>query len=475
LSHAIRLPCEAGAIRSGTAPAPVSGTGTWVLAATIIGSSLAFIDGTVVTVALPAIGREFHAGTADLQWVVEAYSLFLSALLLVGGALGDRYGRKRVFATGVASFALASAACAAAPSMAVLLAARALQGIGAALLVPGSLALLSASFAPEERGRAIGTWSGFSGITTAVGPLLGGWLVSHSWRWAFLLNLPLALGVLLLLTRVPESHDPGARRLDPAGAVFATLALGGIVYGLIESSRRGWGDGAVLSGLVGGTVALAAFVLVESRAPAPMLPFTLFRSREFTAANLLTFCLYGALSTVFFFLPLELIQRHGYSPLGAGAALLPFILILFALSRWSGGLVTRFGARRPLILGPLVAGLGFAALSLMSEGGGYARDVLPGMIVLGLGMALSVAPLTTTVMNAASPENAGIASGVNNAVSRAAGLVAIALLGIVSRAEGFRAVGFASAGLALLAAACAGLGMGDRLAKSGWDRDSHAP
>jgi predicted MFS family arabinose efflux permease len=292
------------------------------------------------------------------------------------------------------------------------------------------------------------------------------------------LNLPLALGVLLLLMRVPESRDPHARRLDPAGAALVTLGLGGVVFGLIESSRRGWGDPAVVAGLVGGTVALAAFVLVESRSTHPMLPLTLFRSREFTAANLLTFFLYGALTTVFFFLPLGLIQKHGYSPLGAGAALLPFILILFALSGWSGGLVARFGARRPLVLGPLVSALGFVALALPAVGGVYARDVLPGMIVLSLGMALSVAPLTTTVMNAASPENAGIASGVNNAVSRVAGLIALALLGIVWLGPGFRAVALASAGLAGLAAACAWLGIGERAARLAQTRvtpDSHAP
>ena len=494
MSLASRLPCDEAAIRSGAHDAALAACGSWVLAAAIIGSSLAFIDGTVVSVALPAMARELHASLVDMQWVVEAYTLFLSALLLVGGSLGDRFGRKRVFAIGVALFAAASLACALAPSLALLLTARAAQGVGGALLVPGSLALISASFDRQHRGRAIGTWSGASGMTTALGPVVGGWLVTHSWRWAFFLNLPLAAIVLLLLLRVPESRNPRARSLDLVGAALATLGLGGCVLGLVESSRRGWADPLVLGGLAGGAVCLAAFFRVESRSPAPMLPLALFRSREFAGANLVTLFLYGALATVFFFLPLDLIEAQGYTPLGAGAAILPLILIMFVLSRWAGGLVARRGARGPLLLGPALAAAGFFALSLPTVGGTYAATFLPGIVILGLGMSLSVAPLTTTVMNAVPEENAGIASGVNNAVSRAAGLVSIALLGILMNAvfaravaahepaglafaNGFRVVARASAALALLAAVCAWIWIPVAKPAAGGDagRASHAP
>jgi len=446
--------------------------GRWIVTAAILGSTMAILDSTVVGVALPVIQRNLSASLSDAQWVVESYLLFLSSLMLIGGSLGDRIGRRRVFAAGAALFAVASVACGAAGTIRALVIARAVQGIGAALLVPGSLSLITANFPAGRRGAAIGTWSGATALAGALGPLAGGFLVDRlSWRAVFYLNVPIAAAVVAIAQlRVPESRDRKRSPTDLPGAILAIGALGGIVAGLIEASRGEMARPGVTLPLVAGIASGILFVVVEARSDHPMVPLALFGSRPFVAANLVTLFLYGALGAALFFLPFNLIQARGYSPTQAGAALLPFVLLIALLSRWTGRIGERVGPRLPLTLGPLLVAAGFALFARLDrESASYAKTYLPPIVLLGLGMAIAVAPLTTTVMGSEDERYAGIVSGFNNAVSRVAGLLAIAIFGIVAsmadRGSGaptgsdasFRAVTAGCAGVALASAAIAAL------------------
>jgi EmrB/QacA subfamily drug resistance transporter len=457
-----------------------------VLLAAVLGSGVALLDATVVNIALPAVGRDLDADFAALQWTITGYTLTLAALILLGGSLGDLFGRRRVFLVGIVWFGCASLLCGAAQSVGQLIVARMLQGVGGALLTPGSLALISASFRTEDRARAIGAWSGLGGIAAAVGPLLGGLLVELSWRLVFLLNLPLcALVVLVTVRHVPESRDEEMpARLDPLGAVLCVAALGTITYALIAAGDSGLTKGVLVAGLAG-VAAIVVFVVVERRSDHPMLPVDVFASRQFTAANLVTFAVYAALGGLFFLLVLDLQVVGGFSPLAAGMSLLPITACMLLLSARAGALAQRTGPRLLMTIGPLLCAAGALLMLRIGRDASYALDVLPAVVVFGLGLSATVAPLTATVLSAASIRHAGVASGVNNAVARAAGLLAVAvlpLLGGLSGADyrdpaafehGFRVALVACAGLLAAGGALAALGISDDVVRRPPERQRH--
>lgn len=416
-------PQAAGTIRAGTA------AGRWIVAATVLGSGVAFLDGTVVNIALPSIGADLGAGFTGLQWILDGYLVTLSALLLLGGSMGDIYGRRRMFVAGLVGFSVASAVCGLAPNTGALIAARTVQGGAAALLVPGSLALISASFHPDDRGRAVGAWSGLAGVSGAVGPFIGGWLVdAASWRWVFLINLPLAsLAVLVTLRHVPESADADAvHHLDTPGALTASLGLAGVAYALIEGAQD-FGPAEAVAAVLG-VVMVGSFVAVERRSPHPMLPLSIFGSTQFTGANLTTLAVYTGLGGATFLVVLQLQIGLGYSALEAGSALLPITVLMISLSARAGQLSQRTGPRIPMTIGPLVIAVGLLLLSRVGPGSTYAWDVLPALVVFGLGLAATVAPLTAAVLAAVDDHHVGVGSGVNNAAARVAGLLSVALL-----------------------------------------------
>jgi EmrB/QacA subfamily drug resistance transporter len=444
--------------------------GRWVLLVTVLGSGIAFLEATVVNVALPEIGKDLGTDVAGLQWIINGYLLTLAALILLGGSLGDRYGRRRVFSIGVIWFTVASLLCAVAPNAEVLIAARVIQGIGGALLTPGSLAIIESTFHPDDRAPAIGAWSALGGVAAAIGPLVGGYLVDAvTWRAIFLLNLPLGALVVWAASRhVPETHDPTVSgRLDVRGSLLATVALAGITFAFIQASEQGIGSADVLIALALGLVSGAAFLYTERHALQPMLPLSIFKSRQFTSANLLTFVVYAALGGVFFFLVVFLQVSLGYSAVEAGAASLPVTVIMLALSARAGALAQRIGPRVPLTIGPLLIAVGMLMMRGIDIGDSYLSSVLPAVVVYGLGLSLVVAPITATVLAAADPRHAGVASGINNAVARTAALAAVAILPLiaglsgndyespVALADGFRTAMLATAILSLAGAVLA--------------------